>query len=202
MGRAPERPRLETLSDAAAFREWYCLKAELLAHCRQTGLRTSGAKAELADRIAHYLETRERRRPGDGAPKRPSSRFDWAHETITPETVITDSYRNGPNVRAFFVAQIGPRFRFNIAFMAWMRANTGNTMGDAVAAWRAIDRQLKQGTKTEIPAGNQYNRYVRDFFAANPGASLKQARACWLAKRSRPGPNAYEDSDLRLIAAK
>ena len=170
------RPDLDALTDAGVFRDWYWLKAELVAYCRAQGLSMSGSKAELTERIAAHLDgvvpSRTRRR-------KVTSGVDWAHLKISRGTVITDSYTNGPNTRAFFQAEIGPRFRFNIAFMDWMRANVGRTMGEAVEAWLAIEAEKKAGKRAAIPPGNQFNAYVRAFFDANPGRSMDDARACW-----------------------
>lgn len=192
------RPPLTEITDAAVFVDWYWLKAELIDHCRVVGLSTQGSKAELTDRIAHFLATGERR--GPAARPRATSGFDWAHADLTVDTVITDSYRNGPNVRRFFEAHLGTRFSFNIEFMAWMKANVGRTLGDAIREWEAIDARRRDGEQAAIPEGNQFNRYVRDFFDANPDRSMDDARACWAAKRNRPGHNRYEASDLDALA--
>jgi len=73
-------------------------------------------------------------------PSAPSNRtdasIDWHSDPLTPQTVITDSYRNTQNVRRFFKAQIGPDFKFNRPFMAWLKENSGLTLGDAVVAYR------------------------------------------------------------------
>ncbi|MEM9465766.1 MAG: DUF6434 domain-containing protein [Actinomycetota bacterium] len=191
------RPELATITDPDVFTDWYWLKAELVEHCRTVGLSTQGDKAELTDRIAHFIETGEHRRPA----RRPraTSTFDWASAVITRSTIITDSYRNGPNVRRFFEAEIGPRFSFSIEFMAWMKTNVGHTMGDAVDEWLAIEARRRAGERAAIPAGNQFNRYVRDFFDANPDRSMADARACWAAKRGRAGHNRYEPADLDVL---
>lgn len=191
------RPPLAQITDAAVFVDWYWLKAELVDHCRAVGLSTQGSKADLTDRIAHFLETGERLGPSPR--RRVTSELDWASAELTVDTVITDSYRNGPNARRFFESQLGPGFSFNIEFMAWMKANVGRTLGDAVTEWEAIDARRRDGEKAAIPASNQFNRYVRDFFDANPGRSMDDARACWAAKRNRPGHNRYEATDLDAL---
>lgn len=191
------RPPLADITDPAVFVDWYWLKAELIDHCRAIGLSTQGSKADLTDRIARFLATGERVGPTPRV--RATSAVDWSSAELTVDTVITDSYRNGPNARRFFESEIGSHFSFNIEFMAWMKANVGRTLGDAVAEWRAIDARRRRGEKAAIPASNQFNRYVRDFFDANPGRSMDDARACWAAKRSRPGHNRYEASDLDAL---
>lgn len=52
-----ERPELNEETDSAAFRSFYYLKQELFDFCRENRLPTLGSKAELADRIAHFLGT-------------------------------------------------------------------------------------------------------------------------------------------------
>lgn len=191
------RPGLAEITESAVFLDWYWLKAELVDHCRSVGLSTQGSKAELTARIAHFLATGERR--GPKRPERPTSSFDWANAEITRDTTITDSYRNGPNVRRFFESQIGPRFSFSIEFMAWMKGNAGRTMADAVEEWLAIEARRQDGERAAIPPDNQFNRYVRDFFDANPERSMADARTCWMAKRNRPGGNRYETADLDVL---
>ena len=58
------RPPISAITDPAIFTDWYWLKAELTEHCRAIGLSTQGSKAELTDRIAHFLATGERSAPG------------------------------------------------------------------------------------------------------------------------------------------
>ncbi|MEL6124837.1 MAG: DUF6434 domain-containing protein [Pseudomonadota bacterium] len=190
------RPDLDALTDAAVFRDWYWLKEELVAYCRAQGLSMAGSKAELTDRIAAHMD-------GAAAPRRArrkvSSGVNWAHLVITRDTVITDSYTNGPNTRAFFKGEIGARFTFNIAFMDWMRSHVGRTMGEAVEAWLEIEAEKKAGKRAAIPPSNQFNAYVRAFFDANPGCSMDEARACWAHKRGLPGPNSYDPEDLAAL---
>jgi hypothetical protein len=61
--------------------------------------------------------------------------FDWHSDAITPATVIDAGYRNTQNVRRFFRAQCGADFAFDRAFMAWMKASLGTTMGEAAEEW-------------------------------------------------------------------
>lgn len=186
------RPLLDSITTGAELRRWYWLKAELDEEIRRLNLPTGGSKADLTERIAHFLDTGEKLKP---ATRTAQSGFNWAREKLTRETIITDSYRNGPNVRQFFEAEYGPGFKFNIAFMEWMKANVGKTLGDAVDARRAIAEREKT-VKPAIPASNQYNAYTRAFHLANPGLTAKEARKCWAWKRARPGHNRYEDADL------
>ncbi len=69
------------------------------------------------------------------------ARFDWHADPITAATVIDAGYRNTQNVRRFFRGACGEAFRFDRDFMAWMKAATGKTMGEAAAEWQARRKQ-------------------------------------------------------------
>lgn len=193
-----QRPPIETVRSGAVLKDWYWLKTEVMNHARMLGLSTSGGKFEIIDRIADHLDgkTTPPKRREVPTPKR--SGFDWHGGTISSATLITASYRNTQNVRRFFIAEIGKHFSFNIAFMAWMKANVGKTMGDAAEEWKRVNSLTKSGIKPEIPFHNQFNAYTRAFLEDNPGRSMDDVRHFWKLKRSLPGHNRYERSDLDL----
>ncbi|MEO0830543.1 MAG: DUF6434 domain-containing protein, partial [Pseudomonadota bacterium] len=121
-----DRPDIAQCLDAASFRQWYYLKEELVSFARAKGLKTTGGKFEIADRIAYFLD--------HGTPpveaktrKKITSKFDWHSAPLTPDTVITDSYKNTQNMRRFMQRAI-PGFKFSIPFMDWMKANVGLTL--------------------------------------------------------------------------
>lgn len=195
------RPAIGTIDTGAGLRRWYWRKDELTARARELGLKTTSGKFVILDRIAHFLDTGEKRFPGDEA-RRPRSTFDWHSETLTKETVITDSYRNTQNVRRFFKAQLGDRFKFSIAFMDWMKSNTGKTLADACAAYRALRDEAKApGYRTAIRDHNQFNQYTRDFLADNPDLGMDDVRRVWALKIQLPsdtGRHVYDPADLML----
>ncbi len=195
------RPEISTITTGAELRRWYWLKSELGAQAKAVGVRATGGKFTILDRLAHHLDTGELQWPGDMR-KAPRSRFDWHSAELTPETVITDSYRNTQNVRRFFKVQAGEGFKFNIAFMAWMKANVGKTLADAVAEYHRLkDEETKPGFQSEIARHNQFNQYTRDFLADNPDMGLDDVRKYWALKRDMPsgdGRHVYERSDLDL----
>jgi hypothetical protein len=194
------RPDILTFQTGEDFKKWYWLKEEVVAYCKSAGIPYSGSKFEIIDRIAKALDKGLEAAP---KPKKAdiSSKMEWNKADLTLETVITDSYKNGPNVRRFFMEYCGQNFSFNIEFMAWMKANVGKTLKDAVEEWLKIAAQSKDKTfKKAIPEGNQYNQYMRDFFANNPDKTIKEARHFWQLKRALPlGLHKYERSDLELI---
>lgn len=110
---------------------------------------------------------------------KPLSKFDWHSAELTPETVITDSYRNSQNVRRFFKSQLGDGFKFNIPFMAWMKENVGATLAEACVAY---EEMKALGFPAEIPDHNQFNLYQREFLADNPAMGLDDVRKYWFLK--------------------
>ena len=194
-----ERPKLTNISSVEEFKNWYWLKEELIAYCRQVGIKTTGGKFEIADRIVNYLNTGEIHLVKDKSIKKPLSKFDWKNEILTLDTVITDNYKNNSNVRKFFIAQVGSQFNFSIDLMKWMKNNIGKTLKDAIAEWYRLQEFKKDPNyQSVIPAHNQYNQYTRDFLADNPDKSIKDARKYWKLKRSKPGELKYSKSDLLL----
>lgn len=194
------RPQLTRNLSAESFRDFYWLKEELVSFCREISINSSGSKQAIADRISKFLETGEMVNKLKREKPERSSCFDWNQETLTIDTIITDNYRNTENVRAFFRQAIGKQFKFNTQFMNWMKANQGKTLGEAITEWQRIAELKKRNAhRTEIAPQFEYNRYTRDFHAQNPGLSAEAARHCWKTKRSRPGNNQYEDTDLIFL---
>ncbi|MEJ8560998.1 DUF6434 domain-containing protein [Yoonia sp. GPGPB17] len=195
-----DRPDIADCPDAATFRTWYYLKEELVSFARSNGIKSTGGKFDVADRIAHFLD--------HGVPpaekprtQRATSNFDWHAATLTPETIITDSYKNTQNMRRFMHAAI-PGFKFSIPFMAWMKANAGLTLADAVQEAKRIDRDKKAGKKQPDQPHNQYNAYTRAYFAHVSDGSQQELRALWALRRERPGPYVFAPKDLELLKEK
>ena len=184
-----ERPELNIELDAATFRSFYYLKRELANFCRENGLPASGSKAELTDRIAYFLDT--------GSVLKPTAERKTAVNigTLTVDTVIEPNIVCSEKHRSFFREKIGKRFSFNVPFQKWLKANAGKTYGDAIRAYHRILEEKKKG-KTEIDRQFEYNTYIRDFFADNPGKKLHDAIVCWNYKKGLPGCHRYEKSDL------
>ncbi len=61
--------------------------------------------------------------------------FDWHRDEITRETPVDARYRNTQNVRRFLISQCGPGFRFDRAFMDWIKDGAHKTMGEVVDEW-------------------------------------------------------------------
>ena len=190
------RPLIESIVSPDEFNRYYWLRTELAAFCRSKGMSARGSKQELSDRITFLLKE-GRRPPVVQEGRKVNSDFDWSKELLTPQTIITDSYKNGKNARAFFQQQIGPHFTFNVRFIQWMRDNTGKTLHEAVDAWKAMESD--KDSVTIIAPQFQYNQYMRDFLADNPSRTPADARSCWNKKKQLPAPHRYEPGDLTFL---
>lgn len=198
-----ERPEIQTITSGSQLRRWYWLKEELVGAAKVHGVKSTGGKFVILGRICHFLDHGETVWPGDTKAKI-TSKFDWHSADLTPETVLTDSYKNTQNVRRFFLQHIGPKFKFNIEFMDWIKAHTGLTLADAVDEFHDMQRRIADPAyRTDIKSHNQFNQYTRDFLDDNPDAGMAQVRRVWAAKRKLPsddGRHVYHRDDLKLIS--
>lgn len=106
MTRNEQRPNPTHIQNAQEFQRWYWRKDELTALAKHHGVKSTGAKFDILDRIAHFLDTAEKISPKDIALKSrralQKSSFDWHCEILDENTIITNSYKNTQNVRRFF----------------------------------------------------------------------------------------------------
>ncbi|MGN1138823.1 MAG: DUF6434 domain-containing protein [Ruminococcus sp.] len=187
-----ERPALDKNLDSKTFRNFYYLKEELVEFCRKNNLPVSGGKLEIADRIAHFLDT------GEVLSAPATRKKSKAISDISLDTKIEHDFVCSENHRAFFKKYIGDRFSFNVAFQKWLKSNAGKTYRDAIIAYSQILEE-KKNKKTTIDKQFEYNTYIRDFFADNQGKTLNEAVLCWKYKKQLQGHNRYEKSDLVAI---
>ena len=183
------RPTLDKNLSSKDFQSYYYLKEELVCFCRQENLQTTGGKAELTNRISHYLDTGEKT-----INKRPP-KVSVSIGSITEDTLIEDNFVCSEKHRAFFVQTIGKGFSFNVAFQKWLKANTGKTYKEAIESYHLILAE-KKNSNPKIDKQFEYNAYIRDFFADNNRKTLTDAIKCWKYKKGLQGPNQYEKADL------
>ncbi|MEE1134982.1 MAG: DUF6434 domain-containing protein [Methanobrevibacter sp.] len=170
------------------FKEYYFLKDELKDFCRLEGLKVSGSKQDLENRIIHYLSTGEMLE--EPVVKEVSNN---SHSTITLDSKLGENFKCGQDKREFFEKEIGKTFKFKVKFQKWLKANPDKTYREAIDAYFEIHNSKE---KTNIDKQFQYNQYIRDFFKDNDGKSLEEAIKCWKFKKSLKGHNRYESSDL------
>ena len=61
--------------------------------------------------------------------------FDWHAGPITRATLLDQNYRNTYQVRQFLVRECGEDFRFDRAFMAWIKSGAATSMGEVADEW-------------------------------------------------------------------
>ncbi len=187
-----ERPDLNRDLDEEAFRSYYYLKEELMVFCRANGLPASGNKMELTERIAVYLAS------GEVKTAKTVRKAKTKIMQISEESLIESDFVCSEKHREFFKERIGNSFSFNVQFQKWLKANAGKTYAEAIEAYHEIIAE-KKNTPAEIGRQFEYNTYIRAFFKDNPDRSLQQAIQCWNYKKSMPGSNLYERSDLSAL---
>lgn len=176
---AENRPALTTDLTSAELLRWYWLKDELADLARRLGIRASGGKELLTQRIAAKI---------DGIPfaePQPSRRTSSAQLVgpLTSATVIPEGQRCSQVVRAWFFGQVGASFGFDAEMRAFFADTDGTqTMQDALDHYRAT---RDQGTKS-IDGQFEFNRFTRAWHEANPTGNRDDLIQAWKEYRELP----------------
>ncbi len=193
------RPPVRKVASRAEFERWYWPVGDLREFCVLLGVKKSGNKAELRERVALAFDGKASR-SGKARARRTG---DWNPKALSLETVIPEGVSFGPAFRGFFKQQIGKQFVCHSDFMGWVRGNAGATLEDAIHAWHRFEsRKADPDFRRDIAASNNYLQYLRDLRDANPTLTLEDAKRCWDAKKIRPakhGRVVYEAADLRYL---
>ncbi|MGM9949874.1 MAG: DUF6434 domain-containing protein [Lysinibacillus sp.] len=186
------RPILHKDLDVEEFQQYYWLKEELQAFCREHKLSASGSKIDIAERIAVFLQTGERLKPRSR--KRQPARKGRMETELSLDTVISENHRCSQQVRAFFTSVI-PNFHFSTYIQQFFRENAGRTYRDVVDAWQAEEERKKDPSyiKKKLAPQFEYNQFIRDYFADphNKGRTREDAIHAWKVVKSMPGDNRY-----------
>lgn len=185
------RPQLTADLTSAEFKQYYFLKEELKDFCRSEGLKVSGSKSDLEERIIYYFDTGKSLNS-----QKPIKNTKSSDEKITLDSKIGENFKCSEDKREFFENEIGKRFKFKVKFQKWLKSNPEKTYRDAIDAYNNIQNSKE---KTQIDKQFQYNQYIRDFFKDNDDLTLKDAIKCWNYKKSIKGHNRYEKSDLEVL---
>ena len=183
---------------SSEFKEYYFLKEELKEFCRNEGLKISGSKTQLEERIIYYLDTGKSLEESKNNSRTNSniSRDDTNTQEITLDSILGENFKCSEDKREFFEKEIGKGFKFKVKFQKWLKANPNKTYQDAINAYHELENSNE---KTVIDKQFQYNQYVRDFFKDNEDKTLNDAIKCWNYKKSIKGHNKYEKSDLCIL---
>ena len=191
-----ERPILSRELEHDTFLQYYYLKEELVAFCRENGISTNGGKQEITKRIEHFLKTGEKLTASIHIRKNVDTKL----SEISLDSVIEENFVCSEKHRAFFKSVIGKKFSFNVIFQKYLKNNAGKTYSDAVNEWYKIQEDKKKNKgKSNIDSQFEYNTYIRDFFKDNCDKTLKESIKCWKYKKSLAGHNRYERQDLFAI---
>lgn len=191
-----ERPDLTPTILVEDFRSFYWLKEELQQFCKDEGIRTSGGKIEIAQRIEVYLKTgnvKMANLENKGRRKVSYSRND-ENTIFSLDMVITEGFRCSQPLREYFKSIIGSHFHFSVDFQNWCKENVGKTYQNAVDVWIDISNKKKdKNYKTDISSQFEYNQFIRDYFddPNNKGKKIHVAINAWKEVRSRQGDNKY-----------
>ena len=196
-----ERPTLTKDLKSEDFREYYFLKEELKDFCKKEGLKVSGNKNQLEERIIYYLDTGKSLDHSKTIEnKNKYSKTNLNKETISKEITLNstlgENFKCSEDKREFFESKIGKGFKFKVKFQKWLKSNPNKTYQDAIDAYYEIQESKE---KTKIGNQFQYNQYIRDFFEDNKDKKLEDAIICWNYKKSIKGHNKYEKSDLSAL---
>ena len=183
---------------SSEFKEYYFLKEELKEFCRNEGLKISGSKTQLEERIIYYLDTGKSLEESKNNSRTNSniSRDDTNTQEITLDSILGENFKCSEDKREFFEKEIGKGFKFKVKFQKWLKANPNKTYQDAINAYHELQNSNE---KTVIDKQFQYNQYIRDFFKDNDDKTLNDAIKCWNYKKSIKGHNKYEKSDLCIL---
>ncbi|MFS0880173.1 DUF6434 domain-containing protein [Metabacillus niabensis] len=183
------RPPLTKNIHLDEFKQYYWLKKELQAFCKQHGLSPTGSKEELTERIDEFLRTGTIIKPN-----RTLSRQNDKNIELSLDTVINENHRCSQEVRAFFKSIIGPTFHFSTYIQKFFKENIGKTYREAVEAWYEEEERKKDPSyQTKIGSQFQYNQFFRDYFSdpANKGRKRQDAIDAWNQIKKQPGSNKY-----------
>lgn len=195
------RPQLTKDLKSEDFKEYYFLKKELKDFCKKEGLKVSGSKNQLEERIIYYLDTgksldNSRSIKNKNNYSKSNSKKATTSEEITLDSILGENFKCSEDKREFFEKEIGERFKFKVKFQKWLKTNPDNTYQDAINAYHELQNSNE---KTKIDKQFQYNQYIRDFFDDNDDKTLNDAIKCWKYKKSIKGHNKYEKSDLDIL---
>ena len=187
--------------DVEDLRNYYWLKEELTAFCKQLGIPATGKKLEILARIETVLRTGQLPQPEVAVPRGISgqpTRKPRHRDSDAPLTLDTPvvNFKSDQKTRQFFQNVIGPHFHFTAHMADFMREHKDETLtyGDLVEEWQAEHERRKSATyKPSIMKSCEYNQFIRDFFAddQNKGKRLKDAISAWNEVKCKHGERKY-----------
>lgn len=174
-----QRPQLSPELTGGELLRWYWLKDELTGFARTLGVRATGSKELLTQRLAAALDGQPFTEP---AAKRAAGSKQLSG-TLSASTVIPKGQRCSQIVRAWFIDQVVSSFGFDSQMREFFANTDGiQTLQDALNHY--LDTR-EQGQKS-IDSQFEYNRFTRDWHAEHPESSREELVEAWHDYRNRP----------------
>ena len=147
------RPQLTKDLKSAEFKEYYFLKEELKDFCKKEGLKVSGSKNQLEERIIYYLDTgksldNSRSIENKNNYSKSNSNKATTYEEITLDSILGENFKCSEDKREFFEKEIGKGFKFKVKFQKWLKVNPDKTYQDAINAYYELQNS-KEKTKID-----------------------------------------------------
>lgn len=173
------RPTLSRDLTGDELKRWYWLKDELIEFARSIGVRTTGSKDTVVDRLAATLDGVHFHEPES---KRPSNSTQLSGP-LTASTLIPVGQRCSQVVRGWFTDQLDESFSFDATMRAFFANTDGTqTLKDALDHYRKTRGQDSK----DIDPQFEYNRFTRAWHESNPDGSRQELVAAWRYYRSLP----------------
>lgn len=173
------RPPLTSQLTGAELLRWYWLKDELADFARRLGIRPTGGKELLVQRISSHLDGCVFAEPT--AIKR--STAGQLSGPLTLGTAIPQGQRCSQVLRAWFIEAVGTSFRFDGDMRDFFATTDGTqTLADAVEHWHRTRGQEQKA----IDAQFEYNRFTRAWHGKYPAGSRSELLRAWRDYRNQP----------------
>ena len=181
------RPELSQKISVADFKNFYWLKTELITFCKAQKIPSQGSKLDLAQRIEVFLSTGEDLQSQSANKSVP---FYDSDKEITTQTRVV-YYKNDAKTRAFFVAHLGNKFRFNAYLRAFAKQKNDGKLcyGDLIQGYKASLTLPKPDIEQQF----EYNQFQRDFYKNSPDKTQLACSRAWKLVKSTRGGCTYED---------
>lgn len=176
-----QRPPISTAVTGTDLHRWYWLKNELIELARLLGLRTTGSKKTLTDRISAHLAGRifhespinQRRKP---------ARYQL-HPPLFERTLVPCGQRCTQILRTWFRERVGATFTFDAEMRHFVLHTDGSqTLGDVLEHWH----QTRDSGVTRIGAQFEYNLFTPAWSSEHPHGTRGKLLSAWWQYRGTP----------------
>lgn len=179
--------KLTTNECQQLFEALYYLKVkELEGLCEYLQIPFDGPKAELIDRIKHFVSTGEKL-PVQPLPEVSVAKKGKLYPLSADTLILYGAYSNDLKTRDFFKKLIGSHFHFTAFGIDWINARwkEGNppTYQEFADMWQK-ETERRKITPEDPKKEWAYINFVQQYLVASPAASKIEITAAWNALRA------------------